>query len=81
MEGANRVSKNSFSLLLSVYDLRCQCHKIYNVMKKDSVLDWRDGRVADASGFNCEFCAGDRVRFSHQSNLILIANGPPLLRC
>ena len=52
-------------------------------MKKDFVLDRRDGRVADASGFNGESCAGDRVRwvrFSRRSNLTQVANGPPLLR-
>ena len=49
-------------------------------MKKDFVLDWRDGRVADAFGFNGESCAGDRVRFPRQSNLRQVASGPPLLR-
>ena len=47
-------------------------------MKKDFVLDRRNGQVADASDFNGKSCAGDRVRFPRQSNLILIANGPPL---
>ena len=43
-----------------VYDLRCQCHKIYNVLKKNFVLDVRDGRVADASGFDAKTFAGDQ---------------------
>ena len=74
MEGAD--PKKFF--YFTVYDLRC--HKIYNVMKKDFVLDRRDGRVTDASGFNGESCAGDRVRFPRRSNLTHAANGPPLLR-
>ena len=49
-------------------------------MKKDFVLDRRDGRVEDASGFNVEFCAGDWVRFPHRSNLTQAVNGPQLLR-
>ena len=65
-------------ILCAVYDLRC--HKIYNVMKKDFVFYRRDGRVADASGFSGESCAGDRVRFPRRSNLAQVANGPPLLR-
>ena len=47
--------KNSFSLLSVIYDV--------NAMKKDFVLDWRDGRVADASRFNGESYARDRVQF------------------
>ena len=47
-----------------------------NVMKKDFVLDRRDGRVANAYGFNTESCAGDRVR----SNQTQVVNGLPLLR-
>ena len=49
-------------------------------MKKDFVLDRRDGTVADASGFNAKSCAGDRVRFRQRSNLTQVVNGPPLLR-
>ena len=49
-------------------------------MKKDFVLGRRDGRVADASGFSGESCAGDRIRFPRRSNLTQVANGPPLLR-
>ena len=49
-------------------------------MKKDFVLDRRDGRVADTFGFNAESCAEDRVRFPRRSNLTQVANGPPLLR-
>ena len=49
-------------------------------MKKDFVLDWRDGRVADASGFNDKSCVGDRVRFPRRSNLAQVSNDPPLLR-
>ena len=51
---------------------------MYNVMKKDIVLDRRYGRVADAFGFNGESCAGDRVQFPRRSNLTPVANGPPL---
>ena len=40
MEGAERSQKIH---LVTVYDLRCQCHKIYNVMKKDFVLDRQNG--------------------------------------
>ena len=53
---------------------------MYNVMKKDFVLDWRDGRVADASGFNGESCAGDGIQFPRPSNLTQVANGQPLLQ-
>ena len=49
-------------------------------MKKDFVLDQRDGRVADASGFNAESFSGDRVRFPRRSNLTQVVNDPPLLR-
>ena len=49
-------------------------------MTKDFVLDRRDGRVADASGFNAESCAEDRVGFPRRSNLTQVANGPSLLR-
>ena len=49
-------------------------------MKKDFVLDRRNGQVTDASGFDGESCAEDRVRFPRRSNLTQVANGPPLLR-
>ena len=49
-------------------------------MKNDFVLDQRNGRVADVSGFNDESCAGDRVRFPRRSNLTQVANGPSLLQ-
>ena len=61
------------TLLFTVYDLRRQCRKIYSVMKKDFVLDRRDGRVAEASGFIGKSCAGDRVRFPCPSNLTQVA--------
>ena len=48
--------------------------------KKDFVLDRRDGQVADASDFNGESFAGNRVRFQRRSNITQVANGPPLLR-
>ena len=73
------MESNKWSLS-SVYDLRCQCHKIYNVMKKHFVLDRLDGRVAHASGFKGESSAEDGVRFPRRSNLTQVANGPPLLR-
>ena len=75
MEGAKWSLKKFFYI---VYDL--QCDKIYHVIKKDFVLDRRDGLVADASVFRGESCAGDRVRFSRRSNLSQVANGPSLLR-
>ena len=78
MGGAVWSLKNSFS---AVYDLRCQCHKIYNVMKEDFVLHWRNGRVADTFSFNGEYCVVDRVRFLRQSNLTQVTNGSPLLYC
>ena len=53
---------------------------MYNVMKKDFVFDRRDGRVADASGFNGKSCAVDWVRLPRQSNLTQVTNGSPLLR-
>ena len=49
-------------------------------MKKNFVLDQRDGRVADASGFNGESFAGDLMIFPRRSNLTQVADGPPLLR-
>ena len=49
-------------------------------MKKDFVLDRRDDRVADTSGFNGKSCVGDEIRLSRRSNLTQVANGPPLLR-
>ena len=58
-----------------------ECHQMYNVMmKKDFVLDRRDGRVVDRSGFNAKSCVGDRVRFPHRSNLTQVANVSLLLR-
>ena len=42
---------------VNVIKYAVQCHE------KDIVLDRRDGRVADTSGFNGESCAGDRVQF------------------
>ena len=59
IEGAEWSLKKFFQF--TVYDLRY--HKMYNVMKKNFVLERRDGRVVDAFGFNGESCAGDRVRF------------------
>ena len=49
-------------------------------MKKDFVLDRRNGQVAETSGFNSDFCAEDRVLFPRGSNLTQVANGPPMLR-
>ena len=43
-------------------------------MKKDFVLDRRDDRVADASGFSGKSCAGDQVRYPRRSNLTQVAN-------
>ena len=43
------------------------------VLKQHFVLDRRDGRVADASGFNGESCARNRVQFPHGSNLTQVA--------
>ena len=76
MEGADWSLKKFFSF--TFYDQRC--HKIYNVMKEDFILDRRNSRVADASGVIGKSCAGDRVRFLCGSNLTQVANGPPLLR-
>ena len=73
MEGAEWSLKKFF--LFTVYNLRCQCHKIHNInilyyiQKKDFVLDKRDCRMAHTSGFNGESCAGDRVQFPCRSNL------------
>ena len=49
-------------------------------MKKDFVLDRRDGRVTDASSFNAESGVEDLVRFPRRSNLTQVANGPSLFR-
>ena len=48
---------------MSLHIQRHERHKMYYIIKKDFVLDRRDGRVADASGFKGESCEGDRVRF------------------
>ena len=46
LHGKKRMEcKNFFHF--TAYELRC--HKMYNAMKKDFVLDRRDGRVANAS--------------------------------
>ena len=48
-------------------------------MKNDFVLDRRDDRVADASGFSGKSCAEDRVQYPRRSNLAQVANSLPLL--
>ena len=74
MEGAEWSLKKFF--LLTVYDLRYQCHEIYNVMEKiffltDGMAEWQT-RLASMPNLVQESGFDSRVD--------QVANGPPLLR-